>query len=156
MDRSLKRNALGLTTSCWEAGLKPAQIDAYTAARELRRRNRFGCDFVGAGGGVLIDVLDDLIAHSGFPELQEMVGNSGDGLVAWVAREEGGDLIRHLDHAIGRHNSCVVSRRDAAYSCCQVESRSTGRTSTAVTLYSGQLVAQSDNSVVTTLAPVSG
>ncbi len=49
---------------------------------------------------------------------------------------------------------CVLAR--ASNSVCQSERCVAGATCTAVTLYSGQLVAQSLCSVVTTLAPVSG
>ena len=44
----------------------------------------------------------------------------------------------------------------SAYSCCHSVGPFDGDTWTAVTLYSGQLVAQSEYSVVTTLACVSG
>ena len=44
----------------------------------------------------------------------------------------------------------------AAYSSCHSVSPFEGATCTAVTLYSGQLVAQSEKSVVTTFARVSG
>src|SRR5690606_31953100 len=46
--------------------------------------------------------------------------------------------------------------RVAAYRFCQSDTAMARLTSTAVTLYSGQLVAQSAYSVVTTLAAVSG
>ena len=45
---------------------------------------------------------------------------------------------------------------NSEYSRCQLEGCATGITCTAVTLYSGQLVAQSEFSVVMTLAPDSG
>src|SRR5512139_2631662 len=44
----------------------------------------------------------------------------------------------------------------SAYSLCHSLGPLDGETCTAVTLYSGQFVAQSENSVVTTLACVSG
>src|SRR5690606_11103369 len=49
---------------------------------------------------------------------------------------------------------CTSLKRD--HPACQVEGWDTRRACTAVTLYSGQLVAQSELSVVTTLAPDSG
>lgn len=49
---------------------------------------------------------------------------------------------------------CLSAR--SANSSCQLERCEAGAICTAVTLYSGQLVAQSLYSVVTTFAPVSG
>ena len=47
-------------------------------------------------------------------------------------------------------------RACSSYSICQSDGPLDGETCTAVTLYSGQLVAQSEKSVVMTLAYVSG
>ena len=82
-----------------------------------------------------------------------------------IGREEIGDLVRHahelfdlLRHRtlLGRVEHCDAAhrRRCRRRSCsCQADGPLVRRTCTAVTLYSGQLVAQSENSVVTTLAP---
>ena len=57
-------------------------------------------------------------------------------------------------HPAGSASACTRARWSKR--SCHSERWLAGRTSTAVTLYSGQLVAQSDSSVVTTLVPVSG
>ena len=49
-----------------------------------------------------------------------------------------------------------LSRENSSYSSCQRDGPFDGEICTAVTLYSGQLVAQSEKSVVMTLACVSG
>ena len=60
-------------------------------------------------------------------------------------------------HAGAASQQPLLRRVEAARSSrCHSEGCATGITCTAVTLYSGQLVAQSEFSVVTTLAPDSG
>ena len=49
-----------------------------------------------------------------------------------------------------------LSREKSSYSCCQSVGPLEGAICTAVTLYSGQFVAQSEKSVVMTFACVSG
>ena len=61
-------------------------------------------------------------------------------------------LLRGLDTAAIRRRLRACS----SYSSCHSVGPFEGETCTAVTLYSGQLVAQSEYSVVTTLACVSG
>ena len=51
------------------------------------------------------------------------------------------------------HRAC---RESSSYSSCHSEGPFEGMTCTAVTFYSGQLVAQSENSVVTTFTCVLG
>ena len=57
------------------------------------------------------------------------------------------------DQRLGDRRVCRVS---SSYSSCHSDGPLDGMTCTAVTLYSGQLVAQSENSVVTTFTCVSG
>ena len=94
-----------------------------------------------------------------------MVRYLAGGLVLRMVAEIRRDLVRHADEISPYH--VALSQRRAGTS---VSTRSDGtlviselvdacrraRTCTAVTLYSGQFVAQSECSVVTTLAPVTG
>ena len=61
-------------------------------------------------------------------------------------RDAARDLIRHLDQVL-----LFIVTRGAHARCSEL-----GRISTAVTLYSGQFVAQSELSVVITLVPLTG
>src|SRR5262249_31133871 len=85
--------------------------------------------------------------------------------------EEAADLVGHLDQDLEMHRSphlpmvstpraCASSSScrsvNALYSRCHSEGCATLVTCAAVTLYSGQLVAQSEESVVMTFAPDSG
>ncbi len=105
------------------------------------------------------DVGQELLSHPWLPEFLEVVYNARDRFFGGVAGEELRDLIGLVDHVRDIHQSpptWVVMSRSSRYCLCQSDGVMVRRTSTAVTLYSGQLVAQSENSVVTTLAPVSG
>ena len=73
------------------------------------------------------NMIRDLLRH--FPTNRNIVGN----------------LIRH-------HNKTCILFHHATHKPAPMD----GRTSTAVTLYSGQLVAQSELSVVITLVPLTG
>ena len=102
-------------------------------------------------------IIDNLLPHPPLPKSLKMIGNTRHRFFSRIAGEEQGDLVRVVNHVFRAHASlriCVVSRRVSRYCSCHSDKRFARRTSTAVTLYSGQLVAQSENSVVTTLAPV--
>src|SRR6056297_1069219 len=88
--------------------------------------------------------LDDVRAHHGSPESPQVVGNLTGDVIA--IRDVRGDLVRHL-HQVRLLVVEVVTHAGTW---------ADGRTSTAVTLYSGQLVAQSELSVVMTLVPLTG
>ena len=94
--------------------------------------------------GVLSGDLPDFRAHDRSPERPHM----GSHLTRDVRtpRNVHGDLIRHLDEV-----PLFVIQSLAHTKACDE-----GRTSTAVTLYSGQLVAQSELSVVITFVPLTG
>jgi hypothetical protein len=82
-----------------------------------------------------------------------------------VEAAEKTDVVGHRDQSLDPH-ACLVSSDPINMRCCRpvnsrwrfchAEGSLTRTTSTAVTLYSGQFVAQSEFSVVTTLAPESG
>src|SRR5580765_7008427 len=114
-------------------------------------------------------MLRHLFTHARIPEALDVIGCPRDRLFFRAQPEEVGDLIGHL-HKMG---GVIVHRYSAGislagspmrsafslkseYSSCHSDQRFVGRTSTAVTLYSGQPVAQSAFSVVTTFAPDSG
>src|SRR5581483_1003365 len=123
-----------------------------------------------------IDIGEDRRAHPRVPELLDVVGDARNDLVLLLVLEELAELVRHMHEAVGLHGSnAPVNKRglgysaaikgaatrrawrdSSSYSSCHSDGPFDGITCTAVTLYSGQLVAQSENSVVTTLACVSG
>src|ERR1700692_4057113 len=109
--------------------------------------------------------------HPWRPEPVNVIGDPIDRFRAIRHRiEKFTDLVRHFDQAVHIHDyfpddvtaasrscknsSCCVLKRE--YSFCHCDGCSTGMTCTAVTLYSGQFVAQSEESVVITFAPDSG
>src|SRR5438552_1134848 len=71
---------------------------------------------------------------------------------------QGEDRTRehHSAGTSGLTSMRLFSRSRSSHSSCQPEGRFDSVTCTAVTLYSGQLVAQSEYSVVMTLVPVTG
>src|SRR6202453_837992 len=125
-------------------------------------------------------------AHALRPEFVDVIGDARDGIFArGLRREEMADVIRHL-HQMLRAAVCFAAVRGGARIAIHGRSYlATNRTSalfnnvswlslnsrkrfchsdgwltrvacTAVTLYSGQFVAQSELSVVITFAPDSG
>ena len=117
----------------------------------------------------------DLGPHARVPELLDVAGDLRNGAVVPLHGEERRDLIGHHHELFDLHTSGAVYQAglqgrpydlDAAtwrllianssYSFWYRVGPDVGATCTAVTLYSGQLVAQSLYSVVTTLAPVAG
>ena len=111
----------------------------------LRRRHhhRIGAAVVGEGDGGLLG--DDALAV-------------GRALAAPDRARDGNRRIAHA--ATPRPRPCAAMRRllraSSSYCSCHSVGPLDGVTCTAVTLYSGQLVAQSEYSVVTTLACVFG
>src|SRR5262245_8765384 len=117
-----------------------------------------------------IDIGEDRAAHPRVPEFLDVIGDSGNDVVLALIGEELADLVRHIDEAVGRHRAglsgySAATRRSAmrrlcrvssSYSSCHSNGPFDGLTCTAVTLYSGQLVAQSKNSVVTTFTCMVG
>ncbi len=112
-------------------------------------------------------VAADLLAHAGLPELLHVTGDLlGRGGRVRIRPEEIRDVVGHRDQALDVHPAGSLSSTDAdaplrAVRVARARSRQasgcvTFATSTAVTLYSGQLVAQSEFSVVTRLTPDSG
>jgi len=119
-------------------------------------------------GSTILHEAPDSVSHARLPEAPEVIRHLlGTGIRVGFGREECGNIIRHRDQSFDIHR--VVFRRQAdgmaglnlalrsaRMRACQASGCSTLTTSTAVTLYSGQLVAQSEFSVVTTLTPDSG
>ena len=110
-----------------------------------------------------VEHRQDLAAHPWLPKALEVTGGAFDGQFAiGVSAKCGGDLVGHLHELLAVHqappfgssDSCMPSKE--ANCRCHSEGVPALRTCTAVTLYSGQLVAQSLFSVVTTFAPDSG
>ena len=84
------------------------------------------------------------LLHLSRPELAHVLADlRGD---IFAGRYATRDLIRHLDQVL-----LFIVTRGAHARCSEL-----GRISTAVTLYSGQFVAQSELSVVITLVPLTG
>src|SRR5580698_463780 len=52
---------------------------------------------------IVRNIGDDLIAHARLPKFLEVIGDTGDRLIAWIGRKEQGDLVRPVNHAIGLH-----------------------------------------------------
>src|SRR5690606_37576377 len=118
-------------------------------------------------------MLDDQLLHRRAPEAAQVIGRIGDHpLLVRAVVEVLRDLVRHSNqlchiHAAAaqlsssaparawRRNSSCSSVKASKF-CCHSDSFVTLCACTAVTLYSGQFVAQSELSVVTTLAPDSG
>ena len=134
-----------------------------------------------SGTRVLIEVLEQGPTHAGLPEASDVTADPGRTYRGVrIGLEERGDLVGHLDEFLGVHGigisgattGCSALADGAQgqawginavwvslnlWNCsCQSDEVVVGLTSTAVTLYSGQLVAQSELSVVTTFAPESG
>jgi hypothetical protein len=105
--------------------------------------------------------LDDrleLIAHPRVPERAQVVRDGRGRRVIGEVSEVPGDVLGHLyDAGLSAHpaptGSPSTSAGDRRSSSLTLVASAT---CTAVTLYSGQLVAQSEFSVVTTLAPLTG
>jgi hypothetical protein len=112
-----------------------------------------------------VDIGEDRLAHARVPEFLDVIGDAAHDLVLLLRLEELADLVamytrRPGDMVYSAATSVWAMRRDcrvsSSYSSCHSVGPLEGMTCTAVTLYSGQLVARSENSVVTTLAWVSG
>ena len=88
--------------------------------------------------------VPELLAHFGGPELLQMLPYLLSNCL--TPGHIAGNLIDHLDQML-----LLVIHTNHQLGC-----PAEGRTSTAVTLYSGQLVAQSEASVVMTLVPLTG
>jgi hypothetical protein len=48
-------------------------------------------------------VINEGGPHAGIPELLQVIGDAGDGLIAGIGSEEVGDLIGHVNQALGLH-----------------------------------------------------
>ena len=110
-------------------------------------------------------VLDYLAAHPRFPKIPQMRGDCRDRFFAIRHLAEIlADIVGHLYQVMQIHASMAPGRYFAEGRADSGQwpagnrsgRREVGFTWTAVTLYSGQLVAQSEFSVVTTLAALSG
>ena len=142
-------------------GDRPGSARVVEGAQGGYRRAGGGIEALAAG----FQKLDDLAAHAGVPEAAEVILDAGGGGRLALGVEELADLVGHIDQAGGVHGRRYsagaaairrLRRLTASALSCQGEGPLEGETSTAVTLYSGQLVAQSEYSVVTTFAWVEG
>ena len=104
---------------------------------------------VGQAEGAQLDL------HPHLPEPADVSGHPGRGVLLAQVLELAGDVVGHPHHGGDLvHRATTAS---ASASTPTVDSRAVATvTWTAVTLYSGQFVAQSELSVVTTLAPLTG
>jgi len=73
----------------------------------LKPFNRFERQFVQALAA-MGHIGDDLIAHAALPEFLEMIQNTRDGFVVRIAGKEQGDLVRPVNHRIGRFHALVA------------------------------------------------
>ena len=99
--------------------------------------------------------VSQLRDHHGCPERTQVISDACDRLLVGEADAVGGDLPGHAGQGLGAHGYAWTDSAPAA-TVLASGPRRVGVTSTAVTLYSGQLVAQSEYSVVMTLAPLPG
>ena len=116
-------------------------------------------------GSGMLDEYPNLSAYVGRGEARPAFQRAFDAQLAVFTgrpvlsqrrRTRGARVRRHRARAqeVSSRRSCSLRR--FSNSTCQRERCTAGATCTAVTLYSGQFVAQSLYSVVTTFAPVSG
>lgn len=112
------------------------------------------------GGRPAFDARDQVTAHPGIPEVLDMRGDLAGRVLLGAVLELGSDLVgqpnRRRQLVVGHSTSTVLATGTRRVSSMACEAPWTSETCTAVTLYSGQLVAQSECSVVTTFAPVTG
>ena len=99
--------------------------------------------------------LRKLADHRRSPKGAQMVGDARSCLLIGETDTVGGDLTGHPGQGLDAHGYAWIDSAPAA-TVLASGPRRVGATSTAVTLYSGQLVAQSEYSVVITLAPLPG
>ena len=105
-------------------------------------------------GPTSVDIRDQVRAHGRRPERPQVRGDLGDRPVVRVVGHVGSDLVHHAHQRCGGAHRCPTPR---SWSACSLTGASeVGATWTAVTLYSGQLVAQSELSVVMMFAPLPG
>lgn len=117
-----------------------------------------------AGGGVDEERVEGVVvgggeglertAHARVPEGLDVPRDGLDRLGSRQVRELTGDVVAHA--CFGGMAHAWVSAGWRAWATEWSPRALATPTCTAVTLYSGQLVAQSEFSVVTTLAPVTG
>ncbi len=110
-----------------------------------------------------LHVGDDFAPHARVPEARQVKSNTfGGNRLVGLRIEERGNVIRHGDETLNVHQiKGSMIKRPARTVCawrrsCHAAGCATFTTCTAVTLYSGQLVAQSEFSVVMRFAPDSG
>ena len=128
---------------CFKSDTRMTKSVTPTARPELQGLQR-AVDVLIENIGRLGSDLAQGFQHLGRPELAHVCADlTGDIL---PGRDAARDLIRPLDQVL-----LLVVTRGAHTRCSEL-----GRISTAVTLYSGQLVAQSELSVVITLVPLTG
>lgn len=102
---------------------------------------------------MLNDVRGEIAPHRRRPERVQVFGDAPGGLLVRERLVVDGDLVGHAGQGFDAHRQTTVAA-PATFTLSGADR--VGETSTAVTLYSGQFVAQSEYSVVTTLAPLSG
>ncbi len=119
----------------------------------LRRRDDQRCEV----GVATFDAIKQGVSHSRLPEPLDVRGDPGGRLVRVQVSELTGNVVSqsHFGGRSGHRLPASSGAADATAASCAARALATP-TSTAVTLYSGQLVAQSEFSVVTTFAPVTG
>src|SRR6478735_7803187 len=103
------------------------------------------------------DAGEQLLAHPWLPELADVRGDLDRGLVGRQRLEVAHQVVPepHDGRDVAAQRPGHRGSTAASAHCARAASVTTS-TCTAVTLYSGQFVAQSEFSVVTTLAPVTG
>src|SRR5262249_25940600 len=60
---------------------------------------------VAQSGAAGLRMGDEGRPHARVPELLQVVGDAGDGFVARIGGKEVGDLVRHVDEAVGLHRA---------------------------------------------------
>lgn len=114
--------------------MDPAKLRLARQARQRLAHQRIETPALGLG-----EASQDFAAHARIPGAPQMSSDFGDSVFLIACRgEKRADLIGHGDEFRAVHAPIRLA------------------TSTAVTLYSGQLVAQSEFSVVMRFAPDSG
>jgi len=145
-------NLVGHTDRTWRSATDRETLSERLRPQLLQCSHDSGVQFLWIGGGKSLQFAD----HPVRPEQRQMPGDPGRGTLGRQGGVIAGNLLGHPDEGLDQHGYRLTVASAPAPSTMWSPPCRFGDTSTAVTLYSGQLVAQSELSVVTTLAPLTG
>src|SRR6185312_10232266 len=87
----------------WEGGWVSLRSAHPTGTLRLLQRLDRVADIGVEPGAAGVQMRKDRFAHPRIPELLDMLGNAGHGLVVTLALKEFSDLIGHVDQPVRRH-----------------------------------------------------